>query len=97
MTLVQIKLLIKHQNVLRDILPRLSLCKQQHILYRPTCRAVTWDKLTYLFMDEARGRLFVGLAQLLVLTLSRKGHHVLLKDVTSLWGVSKILHVVKNA
>lgn len=51
----------------------------------------------YLFVQDARGLLLVSLAQLLVLMLSFERHHILLKDVASLWGVSKILHVVQNA
>lgn len=41
--------------------------------------------------------LLVALAELLVLILPGEGHHVLLKDVASLRGVSKILHVVEDA
>lgn len=48
-------------------------------------------------MDDARSWLFVAVAKLLVLILPCEGHHVLLKDVASLRGVSKILHMVKNA
>lgn len=54
-------------------------------------------KLIYLFVDDTGGWLFVALAKLLVLILPSEGHHVLLKDVASLWGVSKILHMVKEA
>jgi len=48
-------------------------------------------------VDDTRGGLLAALAQLLVLILSGEGHHVLPKDVASLWGVSKILHMVKGA
>lgn len=51
----------------------------------------------YLFVQDTRGLLLFALAQLLVLMLSFERHHILLKDVASLWGVSKILHVVQNA
>lgn len=59
------------------------------------CRAVT--ELLYLFVDDAGSVLLVALAELLVLILPSEGHHVLLKDVASLRGVSKILHVVEDA
>lgn len=51
----------------------------------------------YLFVDDAKGWLLVALAEIQVLTFPSEGHHVLLKDVTSLWGISKILHMVKDA
>jgi len=48
-------------------------------------------------MVDMRSRLFVALAKLQVLILPCKGHHILLKDVSSLWGIPKILHMVKEA
>lgn len=54
-------------------------------------------KPIYPFVDDTGGWLFVALAQLLVLILPCEGHQVLLKDVASFWGVSKILHMVKEA
>lgn len=57
----------------------------------------TQKAASYPFEDDARGWLLSALAKLLVLILPGEGHHVLLKDVAPLWGVSKILHMVKRA
>lgn len=51
----------------------------------------TWGLLLLLLQLQ-----FVPLAQVLVLMLSPERHHVPLKDVASLWSVSKVLHVVQN-
>lgn len=48
-------------------------------------------------MGSAGGWRFVSLAELHILLLPSEGHHVLLKDEASLWSITEILDMVKEA
>lgn len=69
----------------------------RHIVSRGRSDVSYKQQLIHLFVEDSGGRLFVALAELLVLILPSKVQNVLLKDVASLRCISKILYMVEGA